>query len=159
MTRLDGNAMRLTSGMDQLRFKKLDEAAKLPTQASEGDAGFDLSSIEDVVLHPGDRALVKTGLAVEIPEGFGGLVLPRSGLALRHGITLVNSPGLIDSGYRGEVGVILHNTDAASSFAVEAGDRIAQLMVVPFAQLSPAWADTLSQSERESGGFGSSGTS
>lgn len=145
--------------MTQLKFKKLHPQAKLPAQATEGDAGYDLSSVESVELQPGARALVATGLSVEIPAGHGGLVLPRSGLAVRHGITLVNSPGLIDAGYRGEIGVILHNTDAASSFVVEVGDRIAQLMIVAFMQATPEWTEGLEASERSDGGFGSSGTS
>jgi len=139
-------------------FLRLHENAVLPSKASAEDAGFDLTSVESVVLEPGSRALVKTGLAVQIPMGHGGLVLPRSGLALRHGIGLVNSPGLIDAGYRGEIGVILHNTDTRESFAVKPGDRIAQLMVVPFAALEPVWVSELDASQRGEGGFGSSGT-
>lgn len=144
--------------MTPLRFKKLHPEAKLPTQATEGDAGFDLSSVEALELQPGARALVATGLSVEIPPGHGGLVLPRSGLAVRHGISLVNSPGLIDAGYRGEIGVILHNTDPSSAFVVEIGDRIAQLMVVAFMQAAPEWVESLEASKRNVGGFGSSGT-
>lgn len=145
--------------MSPLRFSKLHEDAVLPNRASEGDAGLDLTSVEKLTLEPGSRALVKTGLAVQIPSGHGGLVLPRSGLALRHGISVVNSPGLIDAGYRGEIGVILHNTDPLEAFEVNPGDRIAQLMVVPFALGEPEWADELESSDRGEGGFGSSGTS
>lgn len=106
---------------------------------------------------PGERASVGCGIAIEIPAGHAGLVLPRSGLAARHGIALVNSPGLIDSGYRGEVRVLLLNTDRSQAFEVEPGDRIAQLLVTQFAHLEPVEAPTLSVSERGSGGFGSSG--
>jgi len=152
--------MRLTENvMKALQFRKLHEDAVLPSRSSEDDAGFDLASVEEVTLEPGSRALVQTGLAVQIPEGHGGLVLPRSGLALRHGISLVNSPGLIDAGYRGEIGVILHNTDLTDSFDVNVGDRIAQLMVVPFASVLPVWVDALDDSQRGEGGFGSSGLS
>lgn len=147
----------MTRSMAELRFQRLHERAVLPSKATAGDAGFDISSVEAVTLAPGQRLLVKTGIAVEIPEGHGGLVLPRSGLALRHGISLVNSPGLIDSGYRGEIGVILHNTDHKEPFDVSPGDRIAQLMVVPFATVSAVWAEQLESSERGGGGFGSSG--
>jgi dUTP pyrophosphatase len=150
--------MRLTETvMSPLQFRKLHDEAVLPSRSSQDDAGFDLASVEEVSLEPGTRALVKTGLAVQIPEGHGGLVLPRSGLALRHGISLVNSPGLIDAGYRGEIGVILHNTDLINSFDVKVGDRIAQLMVVPFASVQPEWVEALDDSQRGEGGFGSSG--
>jgi len=152
--------MRLTENrMKALQFRKLHDDAVLPSRSSQDDAGFDLASVEEVTLEPGSRALVQTGLAVQIPEGHGGLVLPRSGLALRHGISLVNSPGLIDAGYRGEIGVILHNTDLTDSFDVNVGDRIAQLMVVPFASVLPVWVDALDDSQRGEGGFGSSGLS
>ncbi|HJS95711.1 MAG TPA: dUTP diphosphatase, partial [Solirubrobacteraceae bacterium] len=108
-----------------LKVRRLDPRARLPTRAYPGDAGLDLYALEDAALNPGERASVRTGIAVEIPEGEAGLVLPRSGLAARHGIALVNAPGLIDAGYRGEVRVLLLNTDRASAFTIAAGDRIA----------------------------------
>ncbi len=140
-----------------LRFRILDDAATLPSRAHAGDAGLDLHSAQTAHIGPGERWQISTGLAVEIPEGHAGLVLPRSGLALRYGISLVNAPGLIDSGYRGEVGVLLLNNDPAEIFRVEPGDRIAQLVVVPFAGLNPVAAGELADSERGEGGFGSSG--
>jgi len=114
-----------------LRVRRLDGRAVLPTRAHDGDAGLDLYALEDSSLAPGERASVPTGIAIEIPEGSAGLVLPRSGLALRHGIALVNAPGLIDSGYRGELRVLLLNTDRSQPFRVSAGDRIAQLRSPP----------------------------
>ena len=136
---------------------RLDERAVLPTRAHEGDAGLDLHALEPAVLAPGERASVGTGIAVEIPPGRAGLVLPRSGLAARHGISVVNAPGLIDSGYRGEVRVLLLNTDRAQPFEILAGARIAQLVLVAV-QLSVAVeVDALGDSERGAGGFGSSG--
>ncbi len=141
----------------ELRFKILDQAATLPSRAHAGDAGLDLHSAQSAHIGPGERWQISTGLAVEIPEGHAGLVLPRSGNALRYGISLVNAPGLIDSGYRGEIGVLLQNNDPAEIFRVEPGDRIAQLVVVPIASLEPVEADDLGESERGSGGFGSSG--
>lgn len=140
-----------------LRFSKLKEGANLPTRAHEGDAGLDLYACEAAHLGPGERWSVGTGIAVEIPDGHGGLVLPRSGLAGEHGISLVNSPGLIDSGYRGEVRVLLLNTDPAEVFRVEPGDRIAQLLIVPIALPAPVEAEALAESARGEGGFGSSG--
>jgi len=140
-----------------LRFRILDDAATLPSRAHGGDAGLDLHSAQAAHIGPGERWQISTGLAVEIPEGHAGLVLPRSGLALRYGISLVNAPGLIDSGYRGEIGVLLLNNDPAEIFRVEPGDRIAQLVVVPVAGLSPVAAGELAESERGEGGFGSSG--
>ncbi len=145
--------------MSDIRFKKLHDEARIPSRATNDDAGYDLCSVEELKLAPGRRSLVRTGIAVEVPTGHGGLVLPRSGLALKHGVTVVNSPGLIDPGYRGEVGVILLNTDPEDTFEVSVGDRIAQLMIVPFADLSPVWSEDLSESERGSGGFGSTGRS
>jgi dUTP pyrophosphatase len=129
--------------------------ARVPEQAYEGDAGLDLAACDAVVLEPGERAVVPTGLAVEIPEGFAGFVQPRSGLAARHGIGIVNSPGLIDSGYRGEIRVVLLNT-GAESFAVEPGMRIAQLVVVPVAAVRLVEVDELATSKRGARGFGSS---
>jgi dUTP pyrophosphatase len=144
--------------VEELRFIKLSENATLPTRAHEHDAGLDLYAAEEARIPPGGRASVGTGLAVAIPEGLAGLVLPRSGLALKRGVTLVNSPGLIDPGYRGEVRVLLLNTDQAAEYDCAPGDRIAQLLLVPFATASPAQADELDSSIRGAGGFGSSGT-
>ncbi len=143
--------------MTQLPIAKLKDEAVLPTRAHEGDAGLDLYACEAAHIGPGERWSVGTGVAVEIPEGHAGLVLPRSGLARKHGIALVNSPGLIDSGYRGEVRVLLLNTDPAETFRVEAGDRIAQLVIAPIALAEPVEVDSLSDSTRGDGGFGSSG--
>lgn len=142
--------------MTTIRFRKLDSSATIPSQAHPGDAGLDLSSIEDVTIAPGARRLVRTGLAVEIPDGFEGQVRPRSGLALKHGITVLNAPGTIDAGYRGEVGVVLANFGEAP-FAVEKGMRIAQLVIAAVARVTIEVADSLSSSERGEGGYGSSG--
>jgi dUTP pyrophosphatase len=141
----------------QLPVAKLQENAVLPTRAHEGDAGLDLYACEAAHIGPGERWGVGTGIAVEIPEGHAGLVLPRSGLAREHGISLVNAPGLIDSGYRGEIRVLLLNTDPAETFRVEPGDRIAQLVLTPVAVAEPLEATTLAESARGEGGFGSSG--
>jgi dUTP pyrophosphatase len=141
-----------------LRIARLDERARLPTRAHDGDAGLDLYALEPAVLAPGERASVPTGIAVEIPPGHAGLVLPRSGLAARHGISVVNAPGLIDSGYRGEVRVLLLNTDRARPFELGAGDRIAQLVLVRVALATPTEVDALGDSDRGAGGFGSSGS-
>lgn len=140
-----------------LRIAKLKAEAKVPTRAHEGDAGLDLYACETAHLGPGERWSVGTGVAVEIPEGHAGLVLPRSGLARDHGIALVNSPGLIDAGYRGEVRVLLLNTDPAETFRVEPGGRIAQLVVAPIALVELVEVGSLSESARGDGGFGSSG--
>ena len=142
----------------ELRFVKLNEKATLPTRAHDNDAGLDLHAAESARLAPGARVSVGTGLAVQIPDGLGGLVLPRSGLALKHGVTLVNSPGLIDPGYRGEVRVLLLNTDPTLEFQVSPGDRIAQLLLVPVAHATPLQADALDESTRGAGGFGSTGS-
>jgi len=136
---------------------RLTAAASVPTRATSGDAGLDLYASESARLEPGERVSLGTGVAVEIPGGHAGLVLPRSGWAARHGIALVNAPGLIDSGYRGEVRVLLLNTDRDEPFEIAGGDRIAQLLVVPFAALEPVAAETLGESERGEGGFGSTG--
>jgi dUTP pyrophosphatase len=128
----------------------------VPERAYTGDAGLDLASCERVELAPGDRALVPTGLAVAIPEGYAGFVQPRSGLAVRHGISIVNTPGLIDSGYRGELQVALLNTDAREPFVVEPGMRIAQLVIMPIPELELVEVDELPASERGVRGFGSS---
>ena len=141
----------------KLRFARLSEAAVLPTRANEGDAGLDLYAAEPAHIGPGERWSVRTGVAVEIPEGHAGLVLPRSGLARKHGISLVNSPGLIDSGFRGELTVLMLNTDPAEVYRVKPGDRIAQLVVVAVAAAEPIEAEALSESARGEGGFGSSG--
>lgn len=141
-----------------LRIARLDERARLPTRAHDGDAGLDLYALDDALLAPGQRTSVPTGIAVEIPPGQAGLVLPRSGLAARHGISVVNAPGLIDSGYRGEVRVLLLNTDRDQPFQVSAGDRIAQLVLVRVELLTPVEVDALTDSERGAGGFGSSGS-
>jgi dUTP pyrophosphatase len=140
-----------------LQVRRVDHRALLPTRAYDGDAGLDLYALEAARLAPGERTAVRTGIAVEIPEGQAGLVLPRSGLAARHGIALVNAPGLIDAGYRGEIQVLLLNTDRASTFGVERGDRIAQLVVVRVEAPDVLEVDELTASERGPGGFGSSG--
>ncbi len=140
-----------------LPFLKLKDNATAPSRAHEGDAGLDLYACEEAHIGPGERWGVGTGVAVEIPAGHAGLVLPRSGLAREHGISLVNSPGLIDSGYRGEVRVLLLNNDPAEIFRVSVGDRIAQLVLVPIAVAQPVEAATLADSVRGEGGFGSSG--
>jgi len=144
-------------GHVELPVRRLRDEATLPSRAHEGDAGLDLYAAESATLAPGERATVATGIAVEIPAGFAGLVLPRSGLAARHGIALVNAPGLIDSGYRGEVKVLLLNTDRANAFEISPGDRIAQLVVSPVAEAEPVQVAELEVSARGAGGFGSSG--
>lgn len=141
----------------ELKFVKLNERATLPTRAHDNDAGLDLYSAESARLAPGERVSVGTGLAVQIPHAVGGLVLPRSGMALKHGVTLVNSPGLIDPGYRGEVRVLMLNTDPTVEFQISPGDRIAQLLLVPVAHATPLQAQALDESTRGEGGFGSSG--
>jgi len=142
-----------------LPIQRLRNDATLPTRAYPGDAGLDLSACERVEIPPGGRAMVSTGLAVAIPDGCAGLVLPRSGTALKHGIALVNAPGLIDSGYRGEVRVLLLNTDRTEPFEVSVGDRIAQLVVVRHEAGGVEEVDSLDQTARGAGGFGSTGTS
>ena len=140
-----------------LPVAKLSPDARLPTRAHEGDAGLDLYASETAHIGPGERFSVGTGVAVEIPAGHAGLVLPRSGLARDHGIALVNAPGLIDSGYRGELRVLLLNTDPADTFRVAVGDRIGQLVLTPIALPTPVEAPGLAESGRGDGGFGSSG--
>ncbi|HZS29869.1 MAG TPA: dUTP diphosphatase [Gaiellaceae bacterium] len=142
--------------MTELPFKRLDAGATLPERAYDGDAGLDLAAAERVELAPGARAVVGTGLAVAIPDGHAGFVQPRSGLAAKHGIAVVNSPGLVDSGYRGELKVVLLNTDREETFVVEPGMRIAQLVVVPVATPRPVDVDVLPETERGERGFGSS---
>ncbi|HET6997229.1 MAG TPA: dUTP diphosphatase [Solirubrobacterales bacterium] len=141
----------------ELRVSKLVDGAVLPARAHEGDAGLDLYASEVAHIGPGERWGVGTGVAVEIPAGHAGLVLPRSGIARDHGISLVNAPGLIDSGYRGELRVLLLNTDPAETFRVAVGDRIAQLVITPIALAEPVEAPELTESARAGGGFGSSG--
>lgn len=140
-----------------LRIRRLDTRATLPTRAYHGDAGLDLCALDAVTLAPGERAAVPTGIAVEIPAGQAGLVLPRSGLAARHGVALVNAPGLIDAGYRGELRVLLLNTDREAPVEIGAGDRIAQLLLVRIETPEVVEVDALAVSERGEGGFGSSG--
>jgi dUTP pyrophosphatase len=140
-----------------LRVRRLDDRARLPTRAYPGDAGLDLCALDDAVLGPGERTSVRTGIAIEIPDGQAGLVLPRSGLARRHGISVVNAPGLIDAGYRGEIQVLLLNTDRAAAFSISAGDRIAQLLIVSVQTPDVLEVDELALSQRGAGGFGSSG--
>jgi dUTP pyrophosphatase len=140
-----------------LRFRRLSAAARPPAQAHDGDAGYDLHAAEAVTIDPGERASVGTGIAVAIPAGEAGLVIPRSGLAARHGISVVNAPGLIDSGYRGELRVLLLNTDRAHAFAVELGDRIAQLVIVSVQTPALEEAEQLDETARGAGGFGSTG--
>jgi dUTP pyrophosphatase len=144
--------------MSALRVRRLDERALLPTRAHENDAGLDLHAVEQLQMEPGERAVVRTGIAVEIPAGRAGLVLPRSGLADRHGIALVNAPGLIDSGYRGELKVLLLNTDRSRPFTVSPGDRIAQLVLIAVEAPDVVEVQELALSERGTGGFGSSGS-
>jgi dUTP pyrophosphatase len=139
----------------ELAVHRLRPDAHVPEQTYEGDAGFDLAACDAVVIGPGERAVVPTGLAVEIPDGYAGFVQPRSGLAARHGIGIVNSPGLIDAGYRGEICVVLLNT-AREPFAVEPGMRIAQLVVIPVASVRLVEVDELAASARGTRGFGSS---
>jgi dUTP pyrophosphatase len=141
----------------ELYVTLLSDAARLPGRAHEGDAGLDLHASEAAVLEPGERTSVGTGIAIEVPPGHAGLVLPRSGLAARNGIALVNSPGLIDSGYRGEVRILLINTDRQQSFEIEPGDRIAQLVLTPVEAAEPVEAPELADSARGEGGFGSTG--
>lgn len=141
--------------MIEVAVRRLRPDAEIPSQAYEGDAGLDLAACEPAVLEPGERAIVPTGVAVEIPEGYAGFVQPRSGLAARHGVGIVNSPGLIDSGYRGEIQVVLLNT-GREPFSVEAGMRIAQLVIAPVASVRLVEVDALAASERGTQGFGSS---
>lgn len=141
----------------RLEFTRLSDAARPPARAHAGDAGYDLHAAEEAVLEPGARASVGTGVAVAIPGGHAGLVLPRSGLAARHGIALVNAPGLIDAGYRGEVRVLLLNTDRDEALEIAVGDRIAQLVIVRHEAPELVEVPALAESARGAGGFGSSG--
>jgi dUTP pyrophosphatase len=142
----------------ELEVMRVRDGARVPARAYSGDAGLDLSSCAPINLAPGERALVPTGLAVAIPPGYAGFVQPRSGLAASSGITIVNSPGLIDSGYRGEIQVVLLNTDPERTFTAEAGERIAQLVVLPVPDLDVREVDDLPPSDRGARGFGSSET-
>jgi dUTP pyrophosphatase len=142
--------------MIELPIQKVRPDAVVPSRAYAGDAGLDLAATERIELGPGERAIVPTGLAVAIPGGYAGFVQPRSGLASRHGITIVNTPGLVDSGYRGELKVVLHNTDRTQPFVVEAGMRIAQLVVLPIPEVELVEVAELPASERGGRGFGSS---
>ncbi len=140
-----------------INIQMLDQNTEPPSYAHYGDAGLDLRSTVDLEILPGDRALVPCGFAIEIPDGYAGYVIPRSGLAIKHGVSIVNAPGLIDSGYRGEIKVILINTDKDKAFVVKRGDRIAQLMIVSYPSVQLNVVEALSDSSRGSGGFGSSG--
>ena len=137
-------------------FKRISPDASLPSYARPGDAGMDLKSAEDAVVEPGARLLVHTGLAMALPEGYEAQVRPRSGLALKHGITVLNTPGTIDEGYRGEVGVILFNT-GDTAFKIAKGDRIAQMVIAPVTRARIVETDDLGSTERGAGGFGSTG--
>jgi dUTP diphosphatase len=140
-----------------LRYARLSETARPPVRAHDGDAGYDLHAAGSATIAPGERASVGTGIAVEIPDGHAGLVVPRSGLAARHGIGVVNAPGLIDSGYRGEISVLLLNTDRERAFQVEPDDRIAQLVIVPVEAPELVESESLEETVRGVGGFGSTG--
>lgn len=143
--------------MNALQIQRLDPRAVVPGRAHPGDAGLDLCALDAGTLAPGGRAMVPTGLAIALPAGHAGLVTPRSGLAAKHGVTLVNTPGLIDEGYRGELRVLLLNTDREAAFSWAAGDRIAQLVVIAVATPAIVECDTLDDTARGAGGFGSSG--
>lgn len=141
----------------KVEFQRLSEVARAPARTHDHDAGWDLRASEAATIGPGERASVGTGIAVAIPEGCAGVVLPRSGLAARHGITLTNAPGLIDAGYRGEVRVLLLNTDRSESFEIAVGDRIAQLVIVDLPEIDFTESDALTETVRGASGFGSSG--
>ena len=140
-----------------LPLQKLDQTLETPSYAHVGDAGLDLRSSIDCTLKPGERMLVPCGIAVAIPSGYAGLVIPRSGLAINHGLSIVNAPGLIDSGYRGEIKAILINTDQQNDFQIQRGDRIAQLVIIQVPEIQIKYVDSLDASQRGEGGFGSSG--
>ena len=141
----------------ELRVRRLDPAARLPARAHDDDAGYDLYAVEPATIAPGARATLRTGIAIELPAGHAGLVLPRSGLAARHGIAIVNAPGLIDPGYRGELKVLLLNTDRTAAFQIAPGDRIAQLVIVRHEAPELVEVDSLDETVRGDGGFGSTG--
>ena len=148
------------AGVMRIPFRRLRPEARVPARAYTGDAGYDLTAAERVVLAPGERVVVSTGIAIAVPDGYAGLVLPRSGLAMRFGVSLVNTPGLIDPGYRGELMVPLINHDRDETFEVEVGMRIAQLVLVKAAEAYFVNVELLEESadDREEGGFGSSGS-
>jgi dUTP pyrophosphatase len=141
----------------RLPFRRLQPDAELPAARHRGDAGLDLRAAIDAEVGPGERAMIPTGVEVAIPPGHAGLVLPRSGLASKHGLTLANAPGLIDAGYRGEVTCAVVNLDRDDPVKILKGDRIAQLLIVALPEVAPTWADDLPSSERGEGGFGSTG--
>jgi dUTP pyrophosphatase len=141
-----------------LPFQRLRPEGALPLAAHPGDAGLDLRAADGITVKPGERAMVPTGVAVAIPDGYAGLVLPRSGLASKRGLTLANAPGLIDAGYRGEVICAVVNLDPHEAVEIAPGDRIAQLVIVAVPEVSPAFVDELPDSRRGTGGFGSTGT-
>lgn len=143
--------------MIEVQIKLLDEDLPMPRYQHLGDAGLDLPSRVDYVLKPGERAMIPTGIAVAIPRGYAGFVLPRSGLASRHGIALVNSPGLVDSGYRGEMAIIMLNTDKREAFHIKRGDRIAQLVIQRIEEVALSSVEELDDTSRGAGGFGSTG--
>jgi dUTP pyrophosphatase len=143
----------------RLPVRRLRPEGILPAAAHSGDAGLDLASVVDVEVAPGERVMIPTGLALAIPEGYAGLVLPRSGLASREGLTLANAPGLIDSGYRGEVTCAVVNLDRRRTISIRKGDRIAQLVIVAVSSIEPEWVEELPRSVRGEGGFGSTGRS
>ena len=143
--------------MSELRFSKTDPRASAPARALSGDAGLDLCCLANVEVGPGERLRVATGIAIELPPGHAGLIVPRSGLAAKHGLSIVNAPGLIDEGYRGELQVLLLNTDRERAVSLQAGERVAQLVVISVAQLAPVEVDSLDDSSRGDQGFGSSG--
>jgi dUTP pyrophosphatase len=145
--------------MIRILLKLLDDGLSAPQYQHENDAGFDLPSRVDLLIEPGERATIPTGIALAIPAGFAGFVLPRSGLASRHGIALVNSPGLIDAGYRGEVAVVVINTDRKAAFQIRRGDRIAQLVIQRVEEATILQVDDLDETSRGAGGFGSTGKS
>ncbi|MSX02267.1 MAG: dUTP diphosphatase [Actinobacteria bacterium] len=143
----------------ELRFRRLDPRAVIPARAHSTDAGLDLCTLEPLELLPGKRAKVQTGIAIELPAGHAGLIVPRSGLAARHGLSIVNSPGLIDEAYRGELQILLLNTDSAATVNLAAGERVAQLVVIAVALAEPVEVEELGSSDRGEKGFGSSGRS
>jgi dUTP pyrophosphatase len=143
----------------ELPFQRLDPDVMLPQATHPGDAGLDLRANADVEVMAGERAMIPTGIAVAIPDGFAGLVLPRSGLASKHGLTLANAPGLIDAGYRGEVIVAVVNLDTTDAVKIARGERIAQLVIVAIPSIVPTWVTQLPTSQRGTDGFGSTGTS